>query len=140
MKRLVIICALLISAVSFTMAQGGGGRGPQGTPEERAQRTVDGTMFVSVNLTADQKTKTLALLTAQNKSIDSLRATIPAGGDMRAAMQELRPKITVIANANEAKFLSWLNADQKKAYEAAMATMKANNPNATFGNGGRGGR
>jgi len=138
MKKLLIIGALLIGAVSFSNAQGGGFN--QGTPAERAQRTVDGQMFAALNLTADQKTKTLALLTTQNKSTDSLRATIPAGSDMRTAMQELRPKITVIAGANETKFISWLNADQKKAYETAMAAMKATNPNASFGGGGRGGR
>jgi hypothetical protein len=139
MKRIVIVFALLISAVSLTKAQGGGGggRGPQGTPAERAQMTIDGPALTALNLTADQKAKTLALLTAMNKSTDSLRTA--AAGDFQSMM----PKMTAMSSATEAKFVSWLTADQKKAYDTALAAAKERNPNATGilagGRGGRGG-
>jgi len=132
MKRLVIICALLISAVSFTKAQGGGGRN-SGTPEERAQRTIDGQGFAAFSLTADQKPKVMAVLVAQNKSIDSLRAATPQGADMQATMQALRPKMTVIQQANDKKILALFNDEQKKAY-TAYAEQRA-----TRGGGGQGG-
>jgi hypothetical protein len=132
MKKFLIIAALLVSAVSFSNAQG---RGQQGTPEERAQRTLDGQAVASINLNADQKAKTLALLVRQNKSTDSLRTAL--NGDFQA----MGPKMATIRESNEKLFISWLTPDQKKAYDAALAAAKQNNPNATgILGGGRGGR
>ncbi len=123
MKKLVIVCALLISAVTFAKAQGG----QMGTPAERAQRSVDGPRLASLNLTADQKAKTLTLLTKLNTSSDSVRAAVGQGGDRQAMMA----KMVAISGPAETTFVSWLTADQKKAYDAALAAAKEQNPNAT---------
>jgi hypothetical protein len=131
MKKLLIVIALMVSAVSFSNAQGGG---QMGTPAERAQRSADGPAYASLNLSADQKTKLVGLLTAQNKSTDSLRATLPQSDDRMAMMQALRPKLAPIATANEAKFISWLTPEQKATYDAAV---KARPEGAMFGQGGR---
>jgi hypothetical protein len=127
MKKLLVIIALLVSAVSFSKAQG-----QQGTPAERAQMAVDGPRLATLNLTADQKAKTVALLTKLNTSSDSLMAT--ANGDFQSVM----PKRIALSAPYEAKFVSWLTADQKKAYDAALAAAKEQNPNATGLLSGRG--
>ncbi len=130
MKKLLIVCALLISAVSFANAQGG----QMGTPAERAQRTLD-MRLASLNLTADQKAKTLTLLTKLNTSSDSLRTSMGQGADRQAMMA----KMGTISGPAEATFVSWLTADQKKAYDTALAAAKERNPNATgiLAGGGR---
>jgi hypothetical protein len=140
MKRIVIICALLISAVSFTKAQGGGG-GQQGTPEERAQRTIDGPAVASLNLTADQKAKVLPILVSYNKAQTDMMAKAQAGGDMAA----VRTQMTTLAADDEKQIVALLTPDQKKAYDAALASAKERNPNAATvviggGRGGRGGQ
>jgi hypothetical protein len=139
MKRMLIICALLISAVSFTKAQGGGGggRGMQGTPEERAQATLASPTVASLNLTDDQKAKVLPILVAYNKAqTDAFAKAQAAGGDFQAVQAELRTK----AAESEKEVVALLTADQKKTYDAALATAKQNNPNAaTVVVGGRGG-
>jgi Spy/CpxP family protein refolding chaperone len=138
MKKLVIICALLISAVSFTKAQGQGG-----TPEEMAQRTLD-VRLVSLNLTADQKAKLTPMLVAYNKTNVEAMTKARAAADPQAAMTELRTKMAPMAAENEKAALALLTADQKKAYDAALAAAKERNPNATAvffgGGGGRGGQ
>ncbi|HCN83969.1 MAG TPA: hypothetical protein DIT07_10180 [Sphingobacteriaceae bacterium] len=116
--------------MSFSKAQGG----PQGTPAERAAAALERPALASLSLTADQKAKTVALLTKLNTSSDSLMAT--ANGDFQSVM----PKRIALAAPYEAKFVSWLTADQKKAYDTALAAMKEQNPNATGLLGGRGGR
>jgi hypothetical protein len=140
MKKLLVIVALLVSVVSFSKAQG---YGQQGTPEEQAQRSLDRPSVVALNLTADQKTKAMPILVAYNKAVADLRAKAMAGGgDMQAAMTEIRPKMTTLADENEKLLVAMLTADQKKAYDAALATAKQNNPNATtvIIGGGRGGQ
>ena len=135
MKKVLLVCAFLVGLSTLSFAQGGG---PQGTPEERAKMTVDGQRMTAFNFTADQKAKVVAILTKQNKSSDSLRAA-NAGGD-RAAMA---PKLAPISAVNEAAIVALLTADQKKAYDTALAAAKERNPNATAvftGGGGRGGQ
>ena len=140
--------ALVAGVTTFSKAQGGG---PQRTPEERAKMTVDGQRMAAYNFTADQKAKIVVILTKQNKSSDSLRATMPAlaaDADRAArmqAMQAMAPKLAPITAANEAAIVALLTPDQKKTYDAALAAAKERNPNATtviaggFG-GGRGRR
>ncbi len=141
MKKLFIMIALVASVATLSNAQGGG---QQGTPEERAQRTIDGQRMAAFNFTADQKPKVLAILVRQNKSTDSLRATMPApaaGADRMAAMQAMAPKLAPISAANEAAIVALLTPDQKKTYDTALAAAKERNPNATAvftGGGGRG--
>ena len=145
MKKILIICVLLISAVSFTKAQqdsvqsqrGVAGRGQQGTPEERAQAALNAPTITSLNLTDDQKAKVLPILVAYNKAqTEAMTKAQAGGGDMQAVMAEMRTK----AADSEKQCVSLLTADQKKTYDAALATAKTNNPNAaTVVVGGRGG-
>ena len=139
MKKLVIICALLISAVSFTKAQGQGG-----TPEEMAARTLDGQRLATLNLTADQKAKITPLLVAYTKATMADMMKAREAADPQAAMAELRTKFAPMAAENEKAAVALLTADQKKAYDAALAAAKERNPNATSvffgGGGGRGGQ
>lgn len=139
MKKLVIICALLISAVSFTRAQGG----PQGTPEERAKMTLDGERLASLNLTADQKAKLTPMLVDYSKATMAEMMKARDAADPQAAMAELRTKFAPMVAENEKAAVALLTADQKKAYDALLAAAKERNPNATsvfFGGGGRGGQ
>ena len=156
MKKLLIICAL-ITSVSVTYAQnpgfdggqarggfgggqGGQGRGGQGgagaqarTPEARAQTYLE-TLMESFTLNKDQRALTLAILVAENKSLDSLNASLPAmqppaqGAAMdpaamqarQALMQALQPKRTAIMAASEAQFVNVLTDKQKKLYALSI--------------------
>jgi len=119
--------ALVAGTFSFSMAQQGGQRG--GTPEERTQRSLD-RMKTTLSLTADQEVKVKAILAAQNKSLDSLRATAGEGADMRALMQKMAPQ----REANEKKIMALLTDEQKKAYTTMLEQRRQN-----MGQGGQGG-
>ncbi|WP_207955349.1 family 43 glycosylhydrolase [Segetibacter sp. 3557_3] len=147
MKKGVTIFVLLVNMVLFGTAQppaGGQGLG-QGagqqaaTPEVRAQRTLDGPGFASLNLTPDQKTKVLAILVGQNKALDALNATIPAdAADRPTQLAALQPKRLEIMQANEKNFIKVLNASQKTAYDVIAKARPATQGFGQVG-GGRGG-
>ena len=50
MKKLIIMLALVVGVTTFSKAQGGG---QQGTPAERAARTLDRPNMAAYNFTAD---------------------------------------------------------------------------------------
>jgi len=121
MKKLMMICALLFSVITYANAQQGGGR-MGGTPEERAKRNTD-QLAEKLKLTEDQKTKVLAVYTAQNAEMAKAREG--AGGDM-SGMREKMTKMTAETNTkieailtDEQKpiFKAWLD-ERKKAMEA----------------------
>jgi hypothetical protein len=122
MKKVLIICALMLSTVSLINAQG---RGPQGTPEERSQMMLS-RLPATLNLTADQKTKITGVYLVQAKSQDSLRTAMGQGGDRTAMIA----KYTEMTAATDKKILALLTADQKPAYEEYVKTRPA------FGRGG----
>ncbi len=129
MKKLLIMIALVAGVATLSKAQGGG---PQGTPEERAKASLERQSMAAYNFTADQKAKLTVILTRQNKSQDSLRTIVMAGGaDPQTAYPAMAAKLAPISAANEAAAVALLTADQKKTYDAALATAKQNNPNAT---------
>jgi hypothetical protein len=107
MKRIILTIALLVSVISFSKAQGFN----QGTPAERAERSFS-RLPATLNLTADQKTKVMAIYVDQVKPIDSLIAA--ANGDFAT----IRPKFTALTEATDKKIIAVLTADQKTAYEA----------------------
>jgi hypothetical protein len=158
MKKILIICVLLINAVIFSYAQGDrggfggadrggfGGRG-QGnaqarTPEQRAQTTLDD-LLSSFTLNKENRAKTLAILTAQNISLDSLTATMPpATADLAvkvAAAKTLQTQRLAIMQANEAKFIALLSDKQKKLYEGSIKDRPANRGFGQSGGGGANG-
>ncbi len=116
MKKLAVILFVLAASVSFSNAQGQGGRQggfQQRTPEERAKMQLD-RLTETVKLTEDQKTKVSAIYLSQSKSRDSLFAAAGQGGD-RGVM---RTKMTEMSAATDKKILELLNEDQKQAYNA----------------------
>lgn len=137
MKKLVLMLALLVSAVTFSKAQG------QMSPEERVKMTLDGQRLASLNLTADQKAKLTPMLLAYNKTLmETMTKVRDSGGDMQTAMADFRTKNAPMISENEKAAVALLTADQKKAYDAALAAAKERNPSASavfFGGFGGGG-
>lgn len=125
MKKLLIICGLLFSVVTFASAQQGqGGQGGQGrmrggTPEEQVKRQTD-QLVEKLKLTDDQKAKATVIITAQVAARTKMREEMQ-GGD-RAAMMEKMQKIQA---ETQAKITEILNDDQKKAYKAMLDEQKA---------------
>lgn len=111
MKKLLIICGLLFSVITFANAQDGQGRGGRGmgTPEERAKRQTE-QLTEKLKLTDDQKAKVAVIYTEQGVSMAKLREE--AKGD-RAAMMASMSKANEEADA---KVTALLNDDQKKAF------------------------
>lgn len=107
MKKVLLVCALVlgISAVSF--AQGGGRM--RMTPQAQTD-----TLKAHVSgVTADQSTKLLAVYTGVAKTRDSLRQA--GGGGDRDAMRAMYTKMQA---STDAKVKAVLTADQAKEYQA----------------------
>ena len=112
MKKLLIICGLLFSVVTFANAQDGQGQGRRGgTPEERAKRQTE-QLSEKLSLSADQKAKVQAIYLEQGPKMRKLRDSL---GDNRDAIRAAMVKAN---EQNEAKVAAILTADQKKAYTA----------------------
>lgn len=127
MKKILLMLAFVAGMVSFSMAQGGGQRG---TPEERAQGTLDRLKTSVANLTADQETKIKAIFIAQSKSQDSIRTAAGEGADRSVWMQKMAP----IREATDKKIMALLNAEQQKGYSAYLEQRRQR-----MGQGGQGG-
>ncbi|RZL15808.1 MAG: periplasmic heavy metal sensor [Pedobacter sp.] len=131
MKKLLIICGLLFSVVTFANAQDGQGQGRRGgTPEERAKRQTE-MLSEKLTLTADQKAKVQAIYLEQGPRMRKLRDSL---GDDRTAVRAAMVKAN---EQNEAKIAAVLTDDQKKAFtawvkernEAMRKRMEANGNN-----------
>lgn len=115
MKKLLMICGLLFSVITFAHAQDGGRQ--KMTPAERAQRSVDG-LSKKLNLNEDQKTKATAIFLDQANAMEKARADGNTDKDARrAAMMKL-------SEDTDAKIGAILTADQKKDYETYKAERK----------------
>jgi protein CpxP len=126
MKKLLIICGLLFSMVTFASAQGGGRQ--MGTPEERAAKAL--TMLTEkLTLTADQQTKVKAILLEQNTQLTKAREE--AGEDRQAS----RAKMMKVMEDNNAKINGLLTDDQKKTYATYLEERKAAMQNRGGGQG-----
>ncbi len=120
MKKLLIICGLLFSVVTFASAQGqGGNRG--GTPEERIKRSTD-QLVEKLKLTDEQKTKATAIFTAQVAAQTKMREEMQGGGGDMTAMRE---KMTKMTTEVQTKINEILTDDQKKAYKVMLDEQKA---------------
>jgi protein CpxP len=103
MKKLLLVCCIVLGVSTLSRAQGGGGGGrPQMSPADQAAR-----LKTTLTLTDDQTAKVTAIYAAQAKSTDSLRA---AGNTDRAAAMPIR------AAAN-AKIKAILTPDQQAAFD-----------------------
>ncbi len=108
MKKLLLVCALVMGISAVSLAQGGGRR----TPEE--QLATLKTQLTG--LTDDQSAKILAIYTITGKSRDSLFTAAGNGGDRAAMMQSFMKMQT----ATFAKVKAVLTADQSAAYQKAV--------------------
>ena len=137
MKKL-LLSAVLLLGVFAVKAQGPGG--PPAPPAERAKNLFTNERYAAFAFTEDQKAKITPLLVKFYTSSDSLMATMPAGGGPEA-FQAIAPKRAALGAPVEQAIVGMLTADQKKAYDAALAAAKERNPNATaVFTGGGGGR
>jgi len=113
MKKLLLVCAIVLGVSAMSHAQGR----PQRSPEESTAA-----LKTSLTLTADQEAKVLAIYKAQAASRDSLTK---AGGDMRTGGQAIR-------TATNAKIKAILTPDQATKFDASQQRGRG-------GNGGMGG-
>jgi protein CpxP len=109
MKKLLMVCCFVVSMVSLSKAQGGGGR-MQRSPADQ----IKAIQTAVPTLTADQSTKLLAIYTATAASRDSL---MKAGGDRQA----MRPMM----QAQQAKVNAVLTADQQTTWKKYQDDMRA---------------
>ena len=116
MKKLLIICGLLFSAVTFANAQGGNRN--MGTPEERAAK-MTATLTEKLTLTADQQTKVKAIFVNQNTKMSKVREE--AGEDRKA----MREKMMASMKDSNDQINGLLTEDQKKAFTAYQEERKA---------------
>ena len=121
MKKLFLIALIAASGlIAFSQTPE---QRAQRTPEMRAQQVLNGWIFEPLNLTAEQKTKTQAILVEEYKSLDAITATIPQTtgmGERQAQMAALAPKLAPVRAASEKKFLAILTAAQRKNYAESV--------------------
>jgi protein CpxP len=116
MKKLMMICGLMLGIAGFANAQQGGGQGRMMMkPEERVKQLDE-----KLKLSDDQKTKLTTVFTEQAETMKKMREEMQ-GGDrdaMREKMQKMRAD-------NDAKVTAVLTDDQKKTYETWQKEQRA---------------
>lgn len=113
MKKLLIICGLLFSVVTFANAQG---RMAPATPEERVKQLDE-----KVKLNDEQKTKATAVYAEAAEAQKKMREEMQGGGDRQAMMEKMQKM-----NADtDTKLNAILTADQQKAYKTWQDEVKA---------------
>jgi hypothetical protein len=117
MGAVALCSAALCAAPMLAQGGGGGGRGMQMTPDAQVAA-----LDKAVTLTPDQKTKVLAIYTADAKKMADLRAS--QDPDMRTKMMAMRTD-------EQTQIKALLTDDQKPKYDAMLAAMPQR--------GGRGG-
>jgi protein CpxP len=119
MKKLMMICGLILGVVAFAQAQqpGGGrqGGGRMMNPEARVKQLDE-----KLKLSDEQKTKLTSLFTAQADAQKKMREEAQDGD--REAMRE---KMQAFRADNEKKLNAILTADQQKAYKAFQEEQRA---------------
>lgn len=117
MKKLMLICGLLFSVITFANAQNGGGR-RGGDPAERAKKNTE-RLATKLSLNDDQKAKVLTILTDQATQMNK------AWEDSKEDRAAMKTKVTAIMSDSDTKLNAVLTDDQKKQYEAYKAERKA---------------
>lgn len=116
MKKLLMICGLLFSVITFAQAQQDGGRKMR-TPEERAQKNAEG-LTKRLGLNDDQKAKATAIFLEQANAVNKARE---AGSDDKEAR---RAQMKQLNEDTDAKINALLTEEQKKTYETWKAERK----------------
>ncbi|SMC97268.1 Spy/CpxP family protein refolding chaperone [Pedobacter nyackensis] len=125
MKKVLIICGLLFSVMTFAKAQDGARK--MATPEERAERNAT-QLTKKLSLTEDQKAKVKAIFLDQATAMTKMREE--SKGDREAMMAKMK----TANEESDAKINALLNDEQKKAFAAWQVERKENMKN----RGGRG--
>gem|GEM_PF-445122 len=119
MKKLLLVCALLFSAVTFTQAQDAK---KEPTPQEISQKRA-ASLEKRLSLTADQKAKAEAIYLDHANQIVKLTAE---GGDDKKALSAKKKQLTadtevkldaVLTAEQKAKYAAWKEAAAKKKAE-----------------------
>lgn len=115
MKKLMMICGLMLGIAGFAQAQQGGGRGMMMKPEDRVKQLDE-----KLKLNDDQKTKLTTVFTEQAEAMKKMREEMQ--GTDRDAMREKMQKFRA---DNDAKITAVLTDDQKKTYETWQKEQRA---------------
>ena len=110
MRKILLMCCVLLGLTTICRAQGGG----RMSPEDRAKQ-----MQTQLKLTDDQTAKITAVLKVQATKMDSVRTA--ANGDrdaMRAAMGPIR-------TATSTQIKAILTPDQATAYQKMLDEQRA---------------
>ena|ERR1700744_5604819 len=124
MKKLLLMCCILLGISAVGRAQGGVGRM---SPEDRAKA-----MQTQLKLSDDQTAKITVILKAQRAKMDSLRTA--SNGDRDAMRSAMMPMM----KASNDQIKAILTADQAAAYDKWMADQRAARQNGGGGGGGGG--
>jgi Spy/CpxP family protein refolding chaperone len=103
MKKLLLMCCILLGFTAISRAQGGGMRM---SPEDRAKQ-----LQTQLKLTDDQTAKVTTIYKTQATRMDSIRTA--ANGDRSAMRQAMMP---LIKDTND-KIKAILTADQAAEYD-----------------------
>lgn len=121
MRKLMMICGLLIGMASFAQAQKNGksadGAGHQGMNPEGRVRQLDH----KLKLSDDQKTKLTDIYTAQAEMQKKQRAAGKGTVDRQARMEIMQSQRAEL----ETKINDVLTSDQKQTYKDWMMAQKA---------------
>src|ERR1700742_2321540 len=128
MKKLLMVCCFVVSIVSLSKAQGGGGGPMQRSPADQAKD-----LQTQLSLNDDQTAKITAIYTAQAAKRDSLMKA--ANGDRSAMRSQMMPMMM----ATNDKIKAVLTDDQKKAFDKIQAERMQRMQNGGGGQGGGGG-
>lgn len=112
MKKIFLMCSMLIGMAIAAHAQGGGRM--RMSPADRAKQ-----MQTQLKLTDDQTAKITAIYQAQAARMDSLRTA--SNGDRDAMRQAMRPMM----QETQDKVNAVLNPDQQAAWKKYMDDMRA---------------
>ena len=124
MRKILLVCCILLGLTAVSRAQGGR---PRMSPEDRAKQ-----LQTQLKLTDDQTTKITAIYKTQATKMDSIRTA--ANGDrdaMRTAMGPLRTA------AND-QIKALLTPEQATAWQKMMDEQRARMQNGGGGGGGGG--
>ncbi|TDG36873.1 hypothetical protein EZJ43_06220 [Pedobacter changchengzhani] len=113
MKKLMMICALVFSVMTYANAQ----QKNWGTPEERAQKMTD-RLVEKLKLNDDQKEKVSTIYMDQAKAMTKIREE---AGDDKVAMRE---KVMKLRRDDNDKIDALLTNDQKATYKVMQDEQK----------------
>jgi protein CpxP len=114
MRKILLMCCVLVGITAVSRAQGGQRR----TPEERAK-----TLQTQLKLTDNQTAKITIIYQAMYTKIDSIRSAGGDGSAYIAVTQPINDKIKAILTADQA------TAFQKMMYESRPRTQQGSSGN-----------